>query len=536
MVENELIEQISSLWERYSTDINKSFDFHQQFQPKIVQIIESPLGDENMGGYIDGETLYISRTVVDGTIPLQAIVAMICYQTAFPAGGVCDECIEDMAIEYGRQKLDGDFQTEWEVRWQKYQEQRDGEIFRGHFSYWFLPALSTIRDLDVHVTLSKEFAMMAKSNITFDLNDYVIFLSTRRAKFTKQLTKTELKLIDKILQYGADDLSKLSTDVGVSPQWISRKISELRKNSVLRYFNQIPYSKIGIRMFLLFIGTNDHDMGPIDYVRRCPFLFGFKRIIAGKYHSLAIITIPDNDKNIQAMKHGLALISKQGVSTSMIEVKSSGVTTCYDHYDTTIGKWNIPWDLRRIELEKIHAEGLASLFPRIDSTANMTNLSLDHIDIQILGCVRKRIDSVTNIRKELKIGQHKVASHLKRLRNGGLIVPMWEARQIGLNESVIVTTSDIATGESIAAWAQRLPRSIISFDNDKQLLLQADLPLGGGYGLSSSLNVIDQDINISLVEQRVTGNLGNPLELWNVEKQEWSSPKQKIQEWVSDLQ
>ena len=378
--------------------------------------------------------------------------------------------------------------------------------------------------------------MMAKGHITFDRNDYLIFLSTRRAKFTKQLTKTELKLIDKILQYGADNLSKLSDDVGVSTQWISRKISELRKNSVLRHFNQIPYSKIGIRMFLLFIGPNDHNLSPIDYVRQCPFLFGFKRIIAGKYHTSAIITIPDNDTNMQAMKHGLSLISKQGVSTSMIEVKSSGVTTCYDHYDTTIGKWNIPWGLRRIELEKIHTEGIASLFPRIDSPANMTKLSLDSTDIQILNCVRKRIDSVASIRKELKIGQHKVASRLKRLREGGLIIPMWEARQIGLNESVIVSVSDIATGKSIAAWAQRLPRSIISFDNDEKLLLQADLPLGGGYGISSALGAIDQDIEISLVEQRVTGNFGNPLDLWDADRQKWASPTQKIQEWLGDLQ
>ena len=124
---------------------------------------------------------------------------------------------------------------------------------------------------------------------------------------------------------------------------------------------------------------------------------------------------------------------------------------------------------------------------------------------------------------------------MKRLRDGGLIIPMWQASQIGLNESVIVSTSDIATGESIAAWAQRLPRSIISFDNDEHLLLQADLPLGGGYGLSSALNVIDQDINISLVEQKVIGNFGNPLDLWDADKQKWASPGQKIQEWLSDL-
>ncbi len=536
MSKDELKEQIESLWVEYSNDLNKSFDFQQRFQPTKIQISDVPSTSENMGGYINGETLYISKSVFDGEIPLHAITAMMCYQTAFPEGGVCDECIEDMAIEYGRQQLEGDSQTKWAARWQKYQEQRDGDSYRGHFSYWFLPALSTIRNLDVHVTLSKEFAMMARSNITFDLNDYHIFLSTRRAKFAKQLTKTELKLIDKICHYGTENLSKLSVDVGVSPQWISRKISELRKNSVLRYYNQIPFSKIGIRMFLLFMGTSNQNMGPIDYVRPCPFLYGFKRIIAGKYHSLATITIPDNETNIQAMNHGLALISKQGVSTSMIEIKSSGMNTCYDHYDVRIGKWNIPWDLRRIELEKIHAEGIASLFPRIDSAAKLTNLTLDSIDIQILGCVRRRIDSVTNIRKELKIGQHKVASHLKRLRDGGLIVPLWEARQIGLNESVVVSTSDTNTGESIAAWAQRLPKSIISFDTDKQLLLQTDLPQGGGYGLSSALGAIDQDISISFVEQRVIGNFNNPLDLWDVDKQKWASPTQKIQEWLSGLQ
>ncbi|MHA1637600.1 MAG: hypothetical protein ACTSUO_09270 [Candidatus Thorarchaeota archaeon] len=535
MTDTTLTRTVVDLWNRFASDINESFGFPQPFKPHEVIIYNPQSTFENMGGFLEEQVVHLSEHVMKGDLPIEAVTAALCFQAAFPHGLVCCECIEDLSIEYGRQQLEDNTQENWVEQWKTYQEQRDGDLHKRHFSYWYLPRLSKLLGVDALSTLSREIAMMANAGIPFDLDDYHAFLNVRRTKFTAPLSKTELKLVDQILHHGAADLSKLGRGVGVSPQWISRKMSELRNKGILRHYNQIPFSKFSIRMFLLFIDTKESSMNAFEYVKNCPFLFGRQRIIAGNYQLMAIISIPDNEYSIESMNQGIKLMSRNDISTHISEIYSSGKSYCFDHYDPERGQWNIPWDLLRIELETIKNKGLAKIFPRIDTTAKRTDLRIDEIDIEILKCVEMGIASVNNIREKLKIGQHKVASRLKEMRKTGLITSTWEIRNIGLNESVVVTTSDKKSSEAIASWAQRLPKSIISFNQEGHLLLQTHLPSGGGHGLSSAVKDVCKNATVSFTEQIIQGTNAYPFDLWDVEKQGWNSPKLQIHKWLDDL-
>jgi hypothetical protein len=142
---------------------------------------------------------------------------------------------------------------------------------------------------------------------------------------------------------------------------------------------------------------------------------------------------------------------------------------------------------------------------------------------------------VAKVRAALEIGQERAARRLNKLREAGLMVTTWEVHNIGLNEFVIVISDDTKTGESVAAWAQRLPRCIISFDKQRRLVMIAQLPAGGSHEMPWALSSLSENLWIEVLGTKIYGGYGFPDNLWNSHKQCWECPDDEIEEWLRGI-
>jgi hypothetical protein len=310
----------------------------------------------------------------------------------------------------------------------------------------------------------------------------------------------------------------------------------MQKRTILRRYQRAPFSRIGISMYHLLISRRESEVDPLNLIKDCPFLYGYRRVVSGPWVALATLCIPENRESLQFLREGLKRIVEAGFDIDLHKIHSSGVSSCFDYYKPKEGKWDIPWELLMIHLQRIQLDGLASSIPRIDTPESKANMVLDDLDMKILDCVRRRITSVSKIRSELRVGQHRIADKLKNLRENGFIVKSWEVHNIGLNEHAIIYCKDNEAGKTIAAWSLRLPRSIITFSSKEELLLLVYLPKGGSYGLATALERLNVDANIGFLSLHVSGTWGFPIELWDSKFQRWKCPKEKLESWISQLE
>jgi DNA-binding Lrp family transcriptional regulator len=381
----------------------------------------------------------------------------------------------------------------------------------------------------------REVKTMRKHGIALTLEDYLTFFQARVRQISVNLDRTELRIIDRLLKDPSFSQSKLASELQLSDQWVSRKISELQGKYVLRKFDRVPFSRIGIRMFHLLGRLTDEETDAFQLLKDCPFLYSFRRVVSGYWHFLATLSVPDNIESMQSLEKGCDMARGWGMETSLLEIASSGVSTCFDYYSVEKAEWYMPWALMSVQLKRIYEDGLASAAPRIDRPAAKTRSELDELDMKIVDCIRRGVTSVAEIRHALRVGQQRIADRLKVLRDEGLIVTTWEAHNIGLVESEVLTVQDPKAGESISAWAQRLPRCIVSFDTSRRLVLLADLPLGGTYGFSTAVAVLPHCVNSGLLNYKVYGEWGFPVELWDSGRQRWLCPTEKTNAWLSTL-
>ncbi|MHA2425498.1 MAG: hypothetical protein ACXAEF_11970 [Candidatus Thorarchaeota archaeon] len=528
------IKQAWKFWDRYISKIKSRFNLHIEYQPSRIEIIEDNEGRSVLGSWIDDDVLYISKAVITKGIPLKSIIARVCLETALLPIGLCKECIDDLSIEFGRQELSTD-DKEWKSLWELHSPYRPLANLIKYTPYKTFPRLEYKIGKGGLTEIVKEICVMAKKQDPLDFEEYMTYLVIRILLFSVPLSQIELKLVEALVVDGISNFSSIAQDSGVTPQWVSRKTKELERRGVLRTIYKIPFSRIGIRMFLLFIRfqKTPHEIFPI--VKDCPFLYSHRRMTAGYWQSLSLLGVANNQRSIRLLEKAISRIRSLGADVILSEIVSSGTKLCFDQYNVEKGEWTIPWELMQIELARIHNENLAKVIPRIDTPARRTQLHLDETDLKILYLITNRLESVAAIRKEMGIGQHRVASRLKAFREDGLVLHIWEARSLGLNENVIVEARHKEFAENLAAWSQRLPKSSVSFSKEGHLYLQLQLPKGGSSGVSTAIRSLDQDVNISLMEQKVQGAWQLPIKLWDTKSQSWMCPEEDLLDWIESI-
>jgi hypothetical protein len=322
----------------------------------------------------------------------------------------------------------------------------------------------------------------------------------------------------------------------ISEGWISRKLRELQKRWILRRYIRAPFSRIGIQMYHVLISRKDSKRDPFDFVKECPFLYAYRKATSGIWNAFATLCIPANKESIRFLENGLKTIVELGFEIDLHKVHSAGVSNCFDYYQPKKGEWDIPWELLTIHLQRIQSDGLASSIPRIDTPENRVEIEIDDLDMQILDSIWNKVVSVSKIRSRLRVGQHRVAEKLQRLRENGLLVKTWDVHNIGLNEHAIIYCKNAKIGKTIAAWSLRLPRSRIYFSSREELVLVADLPRGGSFGLATALDVLNTDASIGTLSTRVEGRFEYPTKLWDSRYQRWKCPRERLETWVNQLE
>jgi DNA-binding Lrp family transcriptional regulator len=537
MLSERLQKQVVKIWRSVATEIEDRYGLSPQELPS--QILLEPLQSTSNDldpGLLKPDSIIINSNVELYERLLPATVTKLCFQSALPSDSLCSECIDDFSFEFARRKIqDNVLRSHWETLWSEHTPPRRlSKVTTYHpcVAYSWLHSVAGDNGLDTFV---RELTHRAKHHLPLTFDEYVDYFQMRIRRFENRLDNTELKIVKHLIEDPDIRFTDLAKSVGVTNEWVSKKISQLKKRMVLRKFNQIPFSRIDIRMYHLLMARGSSDRDLFSAIKFCPFLYSFRRVMTGDWGALATLCVPDNPQSSDYLEQGLDLIEKSGVVIRFHPIASSGVSHCFDYYSLKSKDWDVPWELTKIQLQRIQTSDLATSIPRIDTPEMRLETKLDELDMRILDCVKRRISSVSKIREELKVGQHRVANKLRRLREKELIVTTWEAHNIGLSEHVVVYVKDRDVAESIAAWSLRLPRTIITFSNDKELILLVDLPRGGSYGLSSALGELETKISIGILSASTYGSWIFPTELWDSNYQKWRCPEDDIKKWITSL-
>ena len=532
----DLEDSIRSIWEKVSQEISERFGLIVLMTPSVAILDPNQMDVSSAFGHMDEGVIYINSQFPELERLLPPIVAKFCFQKSLPSDLLCGECIDDLSFEFARQRIKDDgLMSRWESVWAKHSPRRKISsviTYDPVEAYTWLFSIVGKKGLSLIV---RELTQRVRNQISLTFEDYLLYFAKRFQSFENSLTTAELKVIGNLLEKPGISFTEISQLTGLSKEWVSRKTSELKERKILRKFARIPVSKVGIEMFQLLMKNEDSEEDVYRLLEMCPFLYSFRRVVSGSWTSFATLCIPSNSQSLHCMNTGLELISKSGIEVDIVKIHSSGVSYCFDYYDVQAGKWDLPWELLSIQLRRIKLEDLASAIPRVDTPLPEAIPQLDELDMRIFDCIRRGIVSSVEIRKSLSVGQNKLLRRLKNLRANGVLQETWEIHNIGLVEHVVIHSSEKDTAKAIAGWSRRLPRCVISFSKKGELLLMANLPIGGSYGLASALEEMSSDIQVGDLSTKLYGSWGFPQNLWDYEFNKWKCPEKKLDEWISEL-
>lgn len=521
------VEWATDIWTRCCSILQNSYQLKQDTNP--VSVLDMQKWNRIISSYdSQGDNMEL-RALLKGNI------ARECFNSAVSPRGICVQCIDDLAMEFARQMLDTTEEKHWLKMWDAEESTGSRKITRFYRPSTTFPQIELVGGSGTFSKIVKEILATASSGTTLDFDDFILFLRKRLKRIAAKMDHTDVRIVSHLVNNAEVNNISMAKDLNITPEWVSRKISQLRKRCILRRFDRVPFSRVGIRMFNFFVtcGTTNED--PFKFLEGCPFLYAYYRVLTGKWDCLAILAVPDNITSMKFLADLEGILKRWGLDSSLFEIASSGSVNCFDHYDVPAKQWSLPWELFEIHLRRIFDSGLAHVIDRLDSPANRTRMLLDKIDMQILKMIRNGTTSVPKVRSALQIGQQKTVERIRWLREERLIDTTWEVHNVGLNEPVIVTSNDVTTGEAISAWSQRLPRAIVSFDVSRNFTLLSQLPRGGAYSLTKAMSFLAHKVDVGVLDEKIYGGWGFPTHLWDAKQQGWLCPKQDIEKWLDNI-
>lgn len=530
---SKLLFRSTEFWRLCSKTINDHFGVEAVPAPKRVTIIE-PIHAVRFGGQYQVGTaeLQVTQKVVENDIPLEGIIYRECLYHALPTD-FCDEAKRDIASCFARVLLGKNDRERWIASWKKLPTQR----IRANLVYESFKMMDWMYKLGGYnelVTLVHEFESMDRYGKKLTFIEYFEYMIRRTQDIVVGLSQTEAKIID-ALQKDADvSYRQVSESTGLSESWISTTINRLKNRYVLVELTSTPFSKIGIRTFHILLAASSWD-DPTRFIKDCPFLYDIRPILSGPWQVISRLAVPDNRENIKALEQMISIFQRNGISVDVSETHSVGITNSFYHYNTKSNQWDIPWVALESWGHRIQSESLHQIIEQIDYPAKTTDHYLDPIDMQILKLVHKGNASMRVLRKELSIGQNKLSSRIKKLRDEELIRKIWTVYNIGLVERMALRATDKKTSSMLDAWSRELPRGYLRYEENRNLLLMVELPSGGSTKLMDVLRKLKWPVTIAPIGSGVWGQWDFPIQLWDVDKQSWTSPRSEIVTWLNKL-
>ena len=525
--------RVSTYWEMSSKRIRDDFAVDTPPVPKDVQIINSKESIRFGGQYsTDSELLQVTQEVIDNKIPLEGIVHRECLFHSL-SSDLCDEARHDIASCFARTQLYKADRVKWVNRWMKLPLKR----IRANLEYNSFETMDWMYKLggpEELVRLIHEFECMSRYGKKLEFEEYFEYMIRRTQDIVVGLSQTEVKIVDSLQKESDISYRQISKNTGLSESWISTKINRLKERYVLSELTTAPFSRIGIRTFYVLLAAPSWD-DPTRLIKDCPFLYDIQSILNGPWQVIARLAIPDNPENTNSINQAVSILQRNGIAVGVSETHSVGVTSSFYHYNTKTRLWDIPWVAMEGWGHRIQAESLHCLVNRIDRPAITTKHYLDSIDMRILDSIHRGIASTRLLRKELSINQSKLAKHVRDLKSEELIRKTWAVYNIGLVERVALRATDKKTASMLDTWSRELPRGYLRYEQNRSLLMMAELPIGGSSRLMDVLRKLKWPVSTSMLGSSVWGQWEFPTHLWDVNKQRWNSPKSEINSWLNEL-
>jgi len=523
----------TKFWKASSKTIWDHFGVETLPAPKQISQI-NPIHAIRFGGqyHVVTETLQITREVIENEIPLEGIIHRECLFHALPSD-VCDEAKHDVASSFARVLLEKNDRERWIAHWKALPPRRV-RANAVYISFEMMDWMHNLGGYNELVTLIHEFQSMNRYGKTLAFEEYFEYMIRRIQDIVVGLSQTEVIIIDALQKDAEISYRQVASSTGLSESWVSTKINHLKNRYVLVELTTAPFSKIGIRTFHVLLSAPSWD-DPTRFIKDCPFLYDIRPILSGPWQVISRLAIPDNIDNSRAIDQMVSILHRNGIAVDVTETYSVGITDSFYHYNTKTKQWNIPWVAMEGWGHRIQAESLDQLVERIDYPAKVTDHYLDPIDMEILELVQQNVSSTRALRKKLSISQTKISTRVQKLRAEELIRKVWSIYNIGLVERLALRSTDKKTSGMLDVWSRELPRGYLRFEENRNLLMVAELPLGGSTKLMDVLRKLKWPVSISPIGSGFWGQWKFPKQLWDFDKQRWASPKREIVSWLHQL-
>ncbi len=384
--------------------------------------------------------------------------------------------------------------------------------------------------------LREEIVEMSKNpGITRERTEDVLFQILRGV--TPPLDEDELRLIDRLLTMPEATLTEISQDFDMTVKWVSKKTQELLSRGVLVKNHEVANHRLNIRSILLFI-ERDSPVTPeqvLKVIRDCPYYTGGDLFLTGQWGAVVELAVPSCRENMMELAQFRELLMDAGVGTDLFDVGARGVSHCMDYYSVEEGEWSIPWDIKRIELQRVYTKDLGDAVPGIHRPLRPARMELSRLDLEIADLYLQGLDTISEIRKAVKRGQRQIAARMRALREQGVLREPYRIGFMGLGESAIIITGSPKAQSALAAWAQRLPRLDILLSVDGRMMLRADLPRGGLFKLGRALSGIEDSYMFSPIERGMRKQVFISPQEWDEATQAWLHDQTKWQLWRDRL-
>ncbi|MHA1769972.1 MAG: hypothetical protein ACTSYL_10435 [Candidatus Thorarchaeota archaeon] len=517
---------VSKIWRETNRTVRTIFEHGKIEPPRQVVIRE---GTERKGGTLDGEILYLSKEAVTEELLLQGIIIREHVMASLPmriTSNVREMIGNSVAIYLQR----GTKREQWREKVGTTMFELKCSTPRGGSSHedWQFHCFSNIL---------AEVIEAAESGITIGLDEYRRIVHRTSERCTPHLDADEISLLRRIVKFPPSPFGKIADDLNKSIQWVSKKIKELEEIEVIQRYTTVNPHIIGIREFTVINAVNrrDHLATAADMLSKFPFTHKIEDCTLGRGCLIAYLRAQDTRTSIQAIKILVENLSNLG-ETRLHESIAIGHGQNLKFYDVDEGRWRIPWDLAEIEFNRIYHESLATVMPKIEVDMTPTSKYLTRFDLQVLQSVLEGATRITDIRQALRVGQAKVATSYKLLRDEGIISDAIELFRIGLNERMAILTEDSTVADSIAAWSQTLPKVEVRRWLKGGMEMRLQLPQGGTLGALEALNKVLQDINAFTIRTRTVKQFVIPIEEWDENRQRWENNSHRIEDWINTHQ
>ncbi|MFW9908128.1 MAG: hypothetical protein ACFFEF_06100 [Candidatus Thorarchaeota archaeon] len=532
---------ISETWSRIASKVSDSFGLGPLRRPNDLR----PSADTKtgyFGGWIDEDILYLTNECLRGAIPHIGVLAREYMRMALSKQDFEETVLEDFSLAYGAFWLPSKKMDNWYTEWKKYCPYKGDELGGVFFPHSAFQLFQTFSGSDYYGKLLTEYLLMKKMGLVLSESEYILHMLERIRRFSVKLNLTDFGLIRRLIEVPKSSRIDLSTDTGTSVHWVSRRLASLQEYGILEKHREIFYPGLGFKQYLLFLKCPERR-DPLDYVVDSPFLYSASRIISGNQDMVATLLIPDNSMNVNSLSKYSRIMRSLDVETSFYEVLSTGSTHCFDHYSTSRNEWEIPWELFGPHLRRIYDESLGNLIIPATKRCEKAKLRLEDVDFRVLIEFQKG-DPLRTIRRKLGIKYQKLVSRLGKLKALGLVEEKYRLHHVGLNESLLLHLPDFDFGESITAWAQRLPfvRYLLHLNGEMSLILS--LPDGGLQGMATALQNLSKGLKPMLLDSYELPGIWYTAQsswyekvkdLWDTKMQTWGTPQDDISMWFEGL-